>query len=122
MKKLDLIIHRPNPNDFEEFENDILDEIEDQNAKYFEKKLVAQDKKYLTPSELTKKQIRVAAHNGKVVYTDVDPNTGLQNKDKSTSKTPFIERDHYDTANQTALDFIKIKASEIVNKLMSRNN
>lgn len=121
LKRLDLTIYRPNPNDFEGFEEGILEEMEEQNAKMFEKKLVAQDKQYLKPSTITKNQIRVAAHNGKVVYTDVDPDTGLTNKDKSTAETPFIERDRYDTAKMTALDFIKVKAVEIVKNLKSRS-
>lgn len=120
LKKLELIIQRPNPNDFEVFEEDILAEMESQKAKVFEKKLIAQDKQYLAPNEITKKQIQVAADNGKIIYTDVDPETGLLNRDRSTSETPFIERDKYDPAKTTALDFIKIKATEIVQTLKSR--
>lgn len=120
LKKLELIIQRPNPNDFEIFEEDILAEMEIQNVKTFEKKLIAQEKKYLEPNEITKKQIRVAADNGKIIYTDVDPKTGLLNRDRSTSETPFIERDKYDPAKTTPLDFIKIKAAEIVQTLKSR--
>ncbi len=122
LRKLDLIIHRPNPNDFDIYEQDILSEMETQNAKTFEKKLVAQDRQYLQPNDKTKKQIQVAAHNGKVIYTDVDINTGLTNKDKSTAQTPLVERDKYDPAFTSPLDFIKVKAVEIVNKLKSRNN
>lgn len=120
LKRLDLIIYRPNPHDFEDFEQGILEEMEQQNAKMFEKKLVAQDKHFLQPSDTTKNQIRVAAHNGKVVYTDVDPKTGLTNKDKSTDETPFIERDRYDTSKMSALVFLKVKAIEIVKILKSR--
>ena len=120
LKKLELIILRPNPNDFEIFEEDILEEMENQNAKVFEKKLIAQDKQYLKPNEITKKQIQVAADNGKIIYTDVDQETGLLNKDRSTSETPFIERDKYDPAKTTPLDFIKVKAAEIVRTLKSR--
>ena len=121
LKKLELFIERPNPHDFEEFEQDILKELEEQNAKVFEKKLVAQDKHYLKPNNFTKKQIQVAAHNGKVVYTDVDPETNMLNKDKSTSETPFIDRDKYDPDKTSALDFIKVKAIEIVKILKSRS-
>lgn len=120
LKKLDLIIYRPNPNDFEEFEQDILSELEEQNANIFEKKLTAQNKQYLKPNEKTKKQIQVAAHNGKVIYTDVDIETGLTNKDKSTSETPFVERDKYDPTKTNALEFIKVKALEIMESLKSR--
>lgn len=120
LKKLELIIQRPNPNDFEGFEEDFLAEMESQKAKVFEKKLIAQDRQYLKPNEITKKQIQIAADNGKIIYTDVDPETGLLNRDKSTSETPFIERDKYDPAKTTPLDFIKIKAAEIVQTLKSR--
>ena len=39
LKKLELIIHRPNPNDFEGFEEDVLAEMESQNAKVFEQRI-----------------------------------------------------------------------------------
>lgn len=119
LKNLDLVIHRPNPYDFEGYENEILSELEEQNAKVYEKRLVAQNGKNLTPSLKTKNQILVAAHNGKVTYTDVDPSTGL-NRNKSTSETPFIDRDRYDPSRQTPLDLIKFKAREIVQDLKDR--
>ncbi|MDC4283018.1 DUF4747 family protein [Acinetobacter baumannii] len=120
LKKLELIINRPNPDDFEIFEQEILAEMEEQNAKVYEKKLIAQDKEYLDPNEKTKKQIQVAADNGKVIYSEVDLQTGLTNRDKSTEETPFIYRDRYDPAATTPLDFIKIKATEIAQKLKDR--
>lgn len=119
LKKLDLIIHRPNPNDFSSLEQDILNEMEEQHAKTFEKKLVAQNKQYLEPNEKTKNQIRVAAQNGEVIYTDVNPITGLTEYG-STSDTPFKERGRYDSAQTTPLDFIKVKAAEIVQKLRNK--
>lgn len=121
LKKLDLIIYRPNPNDFEVFEQDILAEMDDQNVKVFEKKLLAQNSQYIKPNEKTKKQIKVAAHNGKVIYTDVDANTGLTNRDKSTSETPFILRDRYDPNETTPKEFIKLKAIEIAKLFKGKN-
>ena len=119
LKKIDLIIYRPNPNDFSLFEQDILSDMEQQHAKIFEKKLVAQDKQYLKPNVKTKNQIRVAAQNGKVIYTDVNPITGLT-EHGSTSDIPFKERGRYDSAQTTPLDFIKVKAAEIVQMLKNK--
>lgn len=115
LKKLHLIIQRPNADELAEMEQEIFDEMDTQNIGTYQKILEAQDNEFLAPNERTKEQTRVAATNGQVNYKAKDERTGLI-MNKSTASTPLIEREKYDPDVTTPIAFLMQNASKIVAK------
>lgn len=115
LKKLHLIIFRPNADELAEMEQEIFAEMDTQNIGIYQKILEAQESEFLQLNQRTKEQTKVAATNGKVNYKAKDDRTGLI-VNKSTASTPLIERDKYDPDITTPIDFLKQNASKIVAK------
>ena len=115
LKKLHLIIMRPNADELAEMEQEIFEEMDSQNIGVYQKILEAQESEYIHPNERTKEQTRVAATNGKVNYKAKDERTGLI-VNKSTASTPLIEREKYDPDIISPMDFLIQNASKIVAK------
>lgn len=115
LKKLHLIIQRPNADELAEMEQEIFDEMDTQNVGTYQKILEAQENEYLDPNERTKEQTRVAANNGQVNYKAKDERTGLV-INKSTASTPLIEREIYDPDKTTPIAFLMQNAGKIVAK------
>lgn len=115
LKKLHLIILRPNADELAEMEAEIFEEMDSQNVGVYQKILEAQENESLDLNERTKEQTKVAATNGRVNYKAKDERTGLT-VNKSTASTPLIERDKYDPDTTTPIEFLKKNASKIVAK------
>jgi len=115
LKKLHLIILRPNADELAEMEVEIFEEMDSQNVGVYQKILEAQESESLDLNERTKEQTRVAATNGRVNYKAKDERTGLT-VTKSTASTPLIERDKYDPETTTPIEFLKQNAAKIVAK------
>jgi hypothetical protein len=67
LKKIEIKLTRPNPDDFEAEERRFLKKLERQKAKRIEETLIAMPGQSLTPDEDTKKLARVASQNGVVI-------------------------------------------------------
>ncbi len=115
LKKLHLIIMRPNADELAELEQEIFEEMDSQNIGVYQKILEAQESEYIDPNERTKEQTRIAATNGIVNYKAKDERTGLI-VNKSTASTPLIEREKYDPDIISAMNFLIQNASKIVAK------
>lgn len=115
LKKLHLIIMRPNADELAELEQEIFEEMDSQNVGVYQKILEAQESEYIHPNERTKEQTKIAATNGKVNYKAKDERTGLT-VHKSTASTPLIEREIYDPAIITPKNFLIQNANKIVAK------
>lgn len=115
LKKLHLLILRPNADELAEMEAEIFEEMDSQNIGVYQKILEAQENESLDLNERTKEQTKVAATNGRVNYKAKDERTGLT-VNKSTASTPLIERDKYDPDTTTPIEFLKKNASKIVAK------
>ncbi|MDC4747971.1 DUF4747 family protein [Acinetobacter baumannii] len=115
LKKLHLIILRPNADELAEMEAEIFEEMDSQNIGVYQKILEAQENESLDLNERTKEQTKVAATNGRVDYKAKDERTGLT-VTKSTASTPLIERDKYDPDTTTPIEFLKQNAVKIIAK------
>lgn len=115
LKKLHLIIMRPNADELAELEQEIFEEMDSQNIGVYQKILEAQESEYIAPNERTKEQTKIAATNGIVNYKAKDERTGLV-VNKSTASTPLIEREKYDPDIISAMNFLIQNASKIVAK------
>ena len=72
LKRIDITLARPNPDDFEAAERKFLKKLEKQKAKRIETSLIALPGKSLEPDEETRLLAQVAASNGKVVGHGLD--------------------------------------------------
>jgi len=72
LRKIEITLARPNPDDFQAQERKFLKKLEKQNAKRIETALVALPGKSLKPDEETKILAEVAASNGKVIGYGLD--------------------------------------------------
>lgn len=107
-------IHRPNADDVDKVERNLMAKLNKMNAEKVEEKYEAQKKGHLKLDEMTKDTMRVAAKNGKVEAKIVD-DKGLVKK-YSTDDIPFLEQDRYDPAKEGGWEFALRKAREIYSK------
>ncbi|WP_370682238.1 DUF4747 family protein [Comamonas sp. GB3 AK4-5] len=91
LKKIEITLARPNPDDFEAQERKFLKKLEKQNAKRIETALIALPGKSLEPDEETRLLAQVAASNGKVIGYGLD-NQGKRIEESTKDKpmdTPY---------------------------------
>lgn len=93
LRKLDIVINRPNPTDGT-FEEMIEQQLESERASKFAQHMESKDKKGLAPSETTKALAEVALSNGHVEGHVTDPQ-GVRRK-ILTIKAPVQEVRMYD--------------------------
>ena len=113
---LELEVHRPNADDVDKVEKNLMAKLNRMNAEKVQEKYEAQNKGYLELDEITKDTMRVAAKNGKVEAKVID-DKGLVKK-YSTSDIPFLEQDKYDPAKESGWEFALRKAREIYSKFV----
>lgn len=115
LRKLEMEITRPNPDDFAEFEQDFLDELEEQQASSVRIQLVAETGAQLIPNEKTKLYAQVAKSNGKVVGTG-----GVRGKTRtlSTERHPFEQKEAYVPTLELRSAFVLEKAVGILRKFV----
>lgn len=113
---LELEVHRPNADDVDKVEKNLMAKLNRMNAEKVQEKYEAQNKGYLELDEITKDTMRVAAKNGKVEAKVID-DKGLVKK-YSTSDIPFLEQDKYDPAKESGWEFALRKAREIYSKFI----
>ncbi|MCB4809701.1 DUF4747 family protein [Methylovorus menthalis] len=94
LRKLEIDVVLPNPDDNEEDEREIFSRLERQNARRIKQVIVAEPRESIEPDEETKKLARVAASNGKVIGTGYTQ-TG-EKIEESTTKTPWSNQITYD--------------------------
>lgn len=117
LRKLELDITPPNPDDFADFERDLFEDLDEQNAGSLRFELTAAGGETLVPNEKTKKLAMVAQSNGKVV--GIGGGRGTTRK-LSTTQHPFEAVGSYDPNVQPRSTAVFEKAVEIASKLLGR--
>lgn len=104
----------PNPDDFEEFERELFDDMDIQNMKEYNIGLKEKDGRGLIPSKRTKALAKVAQSNG-----DVTGRVGERGSTKkvSTSDHPLVEKSQYDPDAELRGEIVLSKAMEMLGKL-----
>lgn len=117
LRKLELDITPPNPDDFADFERDLFEELDQQNAGSLRFELTAAGGETLVPNEKTKKLAMVAQSNGKVVGIG-----GGRGKTRmlSTTQHPFEVVGSYDPTTQSLSNAVFEKAVEIARQILRR--
>lgn len=113
LKRLDMTITKPNPDDpFENFEHTCYERMNAENADVYETGLKGID---LAPSDETKMLARVAASNG-VVKGEGSDFEGTPVK-RSTKEHPLRKRYYYDPDIETQREVFLYKASEMLENI-----
>lgn len=114
LRTLEIIVTPPNPDDFEEFEHDLFEEMGNQRAGSYHIILNEAEDQGLAPNDRTRKLARVAQSNGKVSGV-----SGPRGKTVrlSTTEHPFVEKTHYDPDVEIRSNVLLAKAKEILQQL-----
>lgn len=117
LRKLELDITPPNPDDFADFERDLFEDLDEQNAGSLRFELTAAGGETLVPNEKTKKLAMVAQSNGRVV--GIGGGRG-KTRTLSTTQHPFEAVGSYHPDVQPRSAAVFEKAVEIASKLLRR--
>jgi hypothetical protein len=117
LRRLELDISPPNPDDFADFERDLFEDLDEQNAGSLKLELTAADGETLVPNVKTKKLAMVAQSNGKVV--GIGGGRG-KTRTLSTTQHPLEIVGSYDPDAQPRSITVFEKAVEVVSKLSRR--
>lgn len=117
LRRLEVDITPPNPDDFAEFERHIFEDLNGQKAGSLKIELTAAGGETLVPNENTKRLAKVAQSNGKVV--GIGGGKGRTRR-LSTTQHPFETFELYDPDARTRSTAIFDKAVEIAAKLLGR--
>jgi len=98
LKHLDILIKRPNPDDFSEAERLILEKLESQRVNKVEQRLTAINGESIEASEETRTLAKVAVNNG-YVHGD-GKNAEGEAVDLKTTNFPKTERLYYDHSDE----------------------
>lgn len=99
LRKLTVEIERPNPDDLDGLEHEILEEMANENIGRKKVEIIAQKGSSISPSEATKNLSRVAANNGHVEGEGYDSN-GKRVRE-STVDHPLIRKTKFDSKTTT---------------------
>ena len=114
LRTLEIVVTPPNPDDFEEFERDLFDDMANQRASSYQLTLQEEEGEGLAPSDKVRKLARVAQSNGKV--SGVGGSRGKTTR-LSTTEHPLIEKAHYDPDVEIRANVLLVKAREILQQI-----
>lgn len=114
LRTLEIVVTPPNPDDFEEFEHDLFEDMASQRASSYQLTLQEEEGEGLAPSERVRKLARVAQSNGKV--SGVGGSRGKTVR-LSTTEHPLVEKTHYDPDVEIRANVLLVKAKEILQQI-----
>ena len=105
LRRIEITLARPNPDDFEKQERKFLKKLEKQKAKRIETALVALPGKSLEPDEETKILAEVAASNGKVIGYGLDSygKSVIESTKDKPMDTPYTVDSELETSSDVLL-------------------
>lgn len=114
LRTLEIVVTPPNPDDFEEFERDLFDDMASQRASSYQLILQEEEGEGLAPGDKVRKLARVAQSNGKV--SGVGGSRGKTTR-LSTTEHPLVEKAHYDPEVEIRANILLVKAREILQQI-----
>lgn len=117
LRRIELDISPPNPDDFADFERDLFEDLDEQNAGSLKVELTAAGGETLVPNEKTKKLAMVAQSNGKVV--GIGGGRG-KTRTLSTTQHPLEVVGSYEPDAQPRSTAVFEKAVAVVSQLLKR--
>jgi len=117
LRILTLTINRPNPDDFDDLEEDVLERLNNQNVREQIITFKAQQGATIVPDAFTKGMSKVAEHNGKVEGEGSDREG--KKVSLSTDSHPLQVTGTFPANTITQMDFLVSMAQKIRSKLRS---
>jgi hypothetical protein len=118
LHNLHIEIFRPNADDHDQEERELLERMEEQGAKKLVIDLASGRTGELTPNKETKTLARIGASNGKVIGSGRDEHDAP--KVLSTKDIPWVEPVFYDSRVQTMYEALRQGATDMHRKIMGR--
>jgi hypothetical protein len=111
LSSLTIDLRKPNPDDFDQIEKEIMDRLQNMKARRIVEKVIAERGETLKPDAEIRGLAEVAKSNGKVIAegSDVDGTRVV----KSTTTMPLVEATSYDPGNTDAKSALREKAYEM---------
>ncbi|WP_041039206.1 DUF4747 family protein [Paramagnetospirillum magnetotacticum] len=119
LKRLSILIKRPNPDDFGDLDEDVEDRLTKQNASALKLEFEAIPGMTFVPDKLTEKLATVALSNGRVEAVGIDQNGN--NVEQSTSEHPLIYRVAYDPTETPETTAFSSAVRGFIARMMGRN-
>lgn len=114
LRTLEINVTPPNPDDFEEFERDLFEDMASQRARSYQLTLQEEEGEGLAPNDKVRKLARVAQSNGKVSGIGGSRGKTIQ---LSTTDHPLVEKTHYDPETEIRANVLLVKAREILQQI-----
>lgn len=114
LRTLEIVVTPPNPDDFEEFERDLFEDMASQRASSYQLTLQEEEGEGLAPNDKVRKLARVAQSNGKV--SGVGGSRGKTIR-MSTIDHPLVEKTYYDPEVEIRANVLLVKAREILQQI-----
>ena len=116
---LELVIRRPNADDLDGLEEEVLERLNRQHVAEETIKLKAQPGLSVVADEETRQLGQVAMMNGIVTARGRDNNG--KSVEMSTQQHPLIETGQYEVGEYVSFDFLKVMADRIIAKIRAAN-
>ena len=114
LRTLEIVVTPPNPDDFEEYEKELFEDMNSQHAGSYQVTMHEADVRGLLPSDRIKKLAKVAQSNGKV--SGVGGGRGKSVR-LSTTDHPLIETVQFDPVLELRTNILFMKAKEIMKQI-----
>lgn len=114
LRTLEIVVTPPNPDDFEEFERDLFEDMASQRASSYQLTLQEEEGEGLAPNDKVRKLARVAQSNGKVSGVGGPRGKTLR---LSTTDHPLVDKAHYDPEVEIRANVLLVKAREILQQI-----
>ncbi len=118
LKRLQIVLQRPNPDDLEETEKEVLERLNQQNAKKMESLLIADSGQSLAPDKGTQTLAKIAASNGHVSGEGKDEE-GMR-IEESTADHPWHHVIKFNPKTQGAREAFLGQVADMSQKLRRR--
>jgi hypothetical protein len=117
LKKLDITITPPNPDDFSDYDDDVYKYLREQSASSYKISLETSQDGVLEPNNKTRALANVAQSNG---FVSGEGGLRGQRQTMSTKEHPLTIRDKYNPGMETRASYLRRKSSEIMGILRGR--
>lgn len=114
LRTLEIVVTPPNPDDFEEFERDLFEDMANQRASSYQFTLQEEEGEGLAPNDKVRKLARVAQSNGKVSGIGGPRGKTIR---MSTTEHPLVEKRLYDPDVEIRANVLLVKAKEILQQI-----
>lgn len=116
IRKLEIRVSRPNPDDISELEDEVYRRLQNQNVRRIDETLTAASAEGILPDQWTKGLIAASRSDGSTVARAI---IGGEKKEVSTSNKPLIVSHSYDPYEQSLMEAMTRGTNELLEEVFS---